>query len=333
MKKIICVFLIILNYSMLQAAKIHEVAHEGNEAEVKKMVEEDPSLINTQDKWGWTPLMYAASRAQVNVVSLLIDSGAKIDQRDRSGITVLQWVQGSIKNCKNLEERIADLKEQKYKQSNIDGYREVHSPENLKKWEEILALLNEGLEREKCKDLKSPIWAALKEGDVKKVQEILGKNININIQNQDGQTPLVVAVLNGKQEIAALLLEHGSPMEIADKKGNTEFSYAKNMLKILEDAQEKRNIQILIKEIERNPSLINTKDKNGETPLMQAVAIGNIDVIQIFLKSGADPNIRNNKNETLEDVICTRGKYLIQKNKIIDILKNYRSQKHREKQN
>lgn len=123
--------------------EIHKAAQAGNEKKVVELLKDDPNIVNSRDKWGCTPLMYAAGYAQVNIVKLLIAAGADIDSKGTKGNTVWMSVRGSIYHCKNLEEEIASLQKQKYPQANIDAFRKIHSPENQKKWEEILAILIE----------------------------------------------------------------------------------------------------------------------------------------------------------------------------------------------
>jgi len=43
---------------------------------------------------------------------------------------------------------------------------------------------------------------------------------------------------------------------------------------------------------------INVKDKNGMTPLMYAVSLNNIRIMEILISNGADVNIKNNKGQT-----------------------------------
>lgn len=128
-------------------AQIHKAAEDGNVVEVKAILQDDPSQVNRKDKWGWTPLMHAAGHAQVNVVKLLVESGANIDQKDRKGISTLDIVTGHISICENLDATIINLQTQNPK-TDIDKFRELFNAENQKKWEEILVILNKELEKE-----------------------------------------------------------------------------------------------------------------------------------------------------------------------------------------
>ena len=43
---------------------------------------------------------------------------------------------------------------------------------------------------------------------------------------------------------------------------------------------------------------VNAKDRSGETPLYQSAMHSDIDLVQLLLANGADPNIRNNDGRT-----------------------------------
>ena len=48
--------------------------------------------------------------------------------------------------------------------------------------------------------------------------------------------------------------------------------------------------------LDNNESLINKRDRNGWTPLHEAVRDGNLDVIALLLERGADVNARTGAN-------------------------------------
>jgi len=62
---------------------IWQAAKFGKYHEIERMLNENPQLINAQDKSGWTPLIHAVSGKQTRVVKQLLDRGA--DPRIRAG--------------------------------------------------------------------------------------------------------------------------------------------------------------------------------------------------------------------------------------------------------
>jgi Ankyrin repeats (3 copies) len=59
------------------------------------------------------------------------------------------------------------------------------------------------------------------------VAEMLNRKADVNIRNSDGRTPLYVCIEHGwTKEMAALLLDHGADFKIADNNGTTPLKLA-----------------------------------------------------------------------------------------------------------
>ena len=55
------------------------------------------------------------------------------------------------------------------------------------------------------------IWTAAKEGNIEAVKQHLDAGTDVNALDDDGGTPLALAIRSGNTEIAALLRGHGVP--------------------------------------------------------------------------------------------------------------------------
>ncbi|XP_047117148.1 G patch domain and ankyrin repeat-containing protein 1 homolog isoform X1 [Schistocerca piceifrons] len=64
---------------------IMKAAQSNDVSSVSSLLKGRESNINTVDQYGWTVLMCAAASGSLDVVKLLVDSGADIDVKDRSG--------------------------------------------------------------------------------------------------------------------------------------------------------------------------------------------------------------------------------------------------------
>lgn len=76
-------------------------------------------------------------------------------------------------------------------------------------------------------------------GDDDVVEKILAKNINVNIQDDVGNTALILASMEGHTKVVALLLQSDADKSIVNKHGNNALFYAKernhrNVIKLLE---------------------------------------------------------------------------------------------------
>ena len=62
----------------------------------------------------------------------------------------------------------------------------------------------------------------------KKIAELsyaLAKGANLNIKDDNGNTPLIIACQNGHSSVCHLLVEHGANLKCANKRGNTPLHY------------------------------------------------------------------------------------------------------------
>lgn len=118
-------------------------------------------------------------------------------------------------------------------------------------------------------------------------KDFLEKNINrntINIQDKDGRTPLIHAVVDDKLNIIKLLVEKGADINIQDSVGYTALHYASQNFSL-------ETLKILLD----NGAKIDIQDVHGNTPLFRAVfnSKGRGEVINLLLEYGANKYIEN----------------------------------------
>ncbi len=113
------------------------------------------------------------------------------------------------------------------------------------------------------------------------VRELLKHEPDLNIVSSCGDTPLGKALMNSKEELALLFLDAG-----ADPNAGIE-----DLRPILFAANEVYGVSPdTLRKLIAAGADVNTKNSNGETPLHMAVNNSN-EVIQILLEAGADPDI------------------------------------------
>ena len=83
---------------------------DGDDVEARRLIEEGAD-VNWRDAYGWTPLIWAASKGLVDVVRLLLDKGADINHKNNYGRTALHQaaISGEDEVVRFLIERGADL--------------------------------------------------------------------------------------------------------------------------------------------------------------------------------------------------------------------------------
>jgi ankyrin repeat protein len=135
---------------------------------------------------------------------------------------------------------------------------------------------------------------AIKENNSKKAKSLIEQGTNINIQDDDGCTPLYWAVRYNVTDIVDLLLKKGANIEVQDKYGLTPLHYA----------VQERLTEIVNLLLDHNAQT-DTKSNNGSTPLHRATVVMNEadrtpegiqtrqEIIHSLLNQGADINARD----------------------------------------
>lgn len=126
-------------------------------------------------------------------------------------------------------------------------------------------------------------------GDFKKVKALLQDNPDLVFSkgNEDGTTPLHLAVIGGHKDLVELLFANKADINAKDKAGWTPLHFA--VYKGHKDI-----VELLL----ANKAEVNITNNAGDTPLLLAALFGNKDVVELLLANKAEVNARNNKGET-----------------------------------
>ena len=132
----------------------------------------------------------------------------------------------------------------------------------------------------------SLILASLKE-DLALVQILLTNKANPNKQDSEGKTALIVAIDKKNEALAKLLLEESADANIEDHKGWTALIHA--------SAQ--GNVP-LVTLLLAHKAHLNKQDKEGKTALIVAIDKKNEALTKLLLEESADANIEDHKGWT-----------------------------------
>lgn len=167
-------------------------------AEVVECLLNNGADIHTKNDAGKTALMLACFAGQFDIVKILRNAGARYEDYDRGGSTALHWaVDGG--NIKLIEWMIEDG-------------ADVNIADHNCGWTPLLRCASVGGKRDVAYTL-------------------LSKGANINAQDKDGKTTLMIAIINGHLELVELLLKRNVDLTVKNEFGKTAYQMAQSMEK------------------------------------------------------------------------------------------------------
>jgi len=82
-------------FTEFEIKELMNAVENGRLEQVQNLLKEKPDLVKARDNDGWTPLIMAARFNHVNLIKLLLKSGAKVDDVDNEGSSALHHASAS----------------------------------------------------------------------------------------------------------------------------------------------------------------------------------------------------------------------------------------------
>jgi TonB family protein len=211
------------------SGEIHDAAKAGDLAKTKALLEENPELISSKDKFGDTPLHKAAGENRKDAVEFLLAKGADVNARNNSDDTPLHYA--AIGAHKEVVELLLAQKAD-VNARNKDGITPLHGaavfiylgildlpPDQIHSWvaetrynhmEVVKLLLAKGADiNAKADHGDTPLHGAVQSNYKDMVILLIANKADVNIANNRGMTPLDIAESNNRTEMAEFLRQHG----------------------------------------------------------------------------------------------------------------------------
>uniref|UniRef100_A0ABD2WGW3 Uncharacterized protein n=1 Tax=Trichogramma kaykai TaxID=54128 RepID=A0ABD2WGW3_9HYME len=296
---------------------------------VKKFLElgQDPDLICPREKS--SPLHWAMQRRNKEVAELLLRAGADPNTVDECGMAPLNII------CENhgdvdLARMLFELSDEKYRVqvNHFDEFENtpLHIALNYYHTETARFLLKMGANPNLADgdNGNNGLHHVCKMGEGNNgLADMIFSNddykpLQINAQNDKGNTPLHLAVKRGTANLVEVLLRHGADSNATNNKGMTPLHL---LCKKYEDPS-LLNLFLGINDQLGREVLIDVLDNSGTTPLAWALASHNIRSAEVLLRLGADTSLGTPLNR-----ICYYGDRWVElffevidgKNQVVDI--------------
>jgi len=140
-------------------------------------------------------------------------------------------------------------------------------------------------------DITNALFSASRKGNVPVLKEIFDIIKDVNVTDDKGYTPLIIAAYNNQPEAVTALLSAGAFIDATDGSGNTALMGAcfKGYAEVA---------QLLLD----SGANVNAVHGNGGTALMFAVMFGRNDMIDLLLDNGADVTIKDKRGLTVLEI-------------------------------
>ena len=250
-----------------------------NKTDITKKLLAKGADVNAKDGDDETPLHFAARDGDIEIVQVLIRAGADVKVKNNEGKTAADLLEERILRDREEGEDVSELEEtlKIVKTAEAEGATQAKKiPEKL--GGELATLLRKKKEKPT-------------EADNKRVAELLAMKhpaqINLDVKDKFGQTPLHWAASNGRVEVVQALLKAKVDKEVKDIEGCSPLHVA-----VANGHSEV--VQALIKA----GADVNAKDNFKSTPLHGAAWKGHAEAVQTLIKAGADVNAKDNFKST-----------------------------------
>jgi len=168
-------------------------------------------------------------------------------------------------------------------------------PEDLAIPVKLAELDKMGTEQEDY-EIKSGLLGLARDGNAKDIKTLLDKGAYADIQDQRGNTPLMLATDRGHVDVVQTLLKYGANSNQKNKAGDTALINA-----VWNNQKEIADYLI------RNQAKINAANNRGWTSLMYAAIHGYTDLFKKLIANGADLESRTDDQKTTLSIAAHNG--------------------------
>jgi ankyrin repeat protein len=277
--------------------------------------------VNAFDPAGETPLMSAARVGKIDAVTLLLDRGATVDLADNTYQQTALMV-AVRENRPDVVKLLVSRGAAVSARTRVGRTPGWVLPNSQPGFGHGIGIVRGGSpdrgRRAPTPGGMTPLMYASRDGRMEIVRTLLDAGADINVRDANDITPLIAAITNNHPDVARLLIDRGADVKAVDWYGRTALWAAvetRNMdvdnatfensidrapfLPLIETLLARgadvnartREVPPVRNDFLRITASLSWVDFTGQTPFVTAALAGDVTVMKLLLKNGADPTI------------------------------------------
>lgn len=116
------------------------------------------------------------------------------------------------------------------KRKSILDKKELHTLPTLQLKKELSWTLQnqkKTLSKKEREELNRKLFDAIKQGELRAMMNAVRKGADVNVKDEQGKTPLILAATRGEYSVVKFLVENGAEVDAKDSDGKIALEYAK----------------------------------------------------------------------------------------------------------
>ncbi|MBC8276917.1 MAG: ankyrin repeat domain-containing protein [FCB group bacterium] len=285
MRNLLVFSLVFLFVSIGFCAELHDAIMNDKAGVVKKMLKENPELLNKIDENGATLMHQAAANGALKTAKFLVKKGAAVEVTDDSGQTPLHLaaINGRLKFVKFLDKQGTDFMALDNSQNSA-----LHGAARNGRDDVVSYLLTKGVPVDgKNTDGSTSLQLAAINGRLGCAELLAAAGAEIDARDNENTTPLHVACQNGRLDVVMFLETMGADVFVQDDNGMSALHWAayNNRLDVAAYLIDEKKFDINVLKVGIRGS--------HSTPMHGAAAYGHPEMVKYLIDKGADVNIAN----------------------------------------
>jgi ankyrin repeat protein len=288
--------------SLLHLLSERRIRDEGNALDLIRLSLGYGADVNRRDEKKQTPLLLAMRQGSSKLVKILLENGADSNAKNDNGKTSLHMLSGHLMNEEDAVDRARLLLEHGAEVNIRDN--DNQTPLLLAMGRDLFKLVRTLIEHGADADAanngsKTPLHILSEsrtydEGSALHLIWLLLENgVEVNRRDKNNQTPLLLAMRQGRSKLVRILLENGADSNAKNDHGKTSLHMLSEYL-MNGEGNAVDHARLLLE----HGAEVDVRDNDNQTPLLLAMGRDWFKFAHILLEHGADANAANNDGKT-----------------------------------